>query len=66
MDDLGYIYGGLVVNGVNVVYDWVIGVDCDIKIVMLVGGFVLKYDKLILSFGIDFVDMLVFGWDIIL
>ncbi len=64
IDDLGHSYGGLAAGGVNVVHDWAVGVDRDTKTVTLAGGAELKYDKLILSPGIDFVDMSVPGWDI--
>ncbi|MEO1542380.1 MAG: FAD/NAD(P)-binding oxidoreductase, partial [Pseudomonadota bacterium] len=64
IEDIGHSYGGLAANGVNVVHDWAIGVDRDAKTVTLAGGAALKYDKLILSPGIDFVDMSVPGWDI--
>ena len=64
MDDLGHSYGGLASNGVNVVHDWAVGVDRDAKTVALAGGGRVKYDKLILSPGIDFVDMAVPGWDV--
>ncbi|MEX0369885.1 MAG: FCSD flavin-binding domain-containing protein [Tateyamaria sp.] len=64
IDEIGHSYGGLAANGVNVVHDWAVGVDRDAKTVTLAGGGTLKYDKLILSPGIDFVDMAVPGWDI--
>lgn len=64
IDDIGHSYGGLAANGVNVVHDWAIGVDREKKTVTLAGGSTLKYDKLILSPGIDFVDMSVPGWDV--
>lgn len=64
IDDIGHSYGGLAANGVNVVHDWAVGVDRDTKTVTLAGGGALQYDKLILSPGIDFVDMAVPGWDI--
>ncbi len=64
IDDLGHSYGNLAASGVNVVHDWAIGVDRDTKTVSLAGGASLPYDKLILSPGIDFVDMSVPGWDI--
>ncbi|MGV6804463.1 MAG: FCSD flavin-binding domain-containing protein [Ruegeria sp.] len=64
IEDIGHTYGGLAANGVNVVHDWAVGVDRDTKTVALAGGGSLKYDKLILSPGIDFVDMAVPGWDI--
>lgn len=64
IDDIGHSYGGLAANGVNVVHDWAVGVDREKKTVTLAGGSTLKYDKLILSPGIDFVEMSVPGWDI--
>ncbi len=64
IDDLGHSYGGLAASGVNVVHDWAVGVDRDNKTVSLAGGASLKYDKLVLSPGIDFVDMSVPGWDV--
>ncbi|MEO0390935.1 MAG: NAD(P)/FAD-dependent oxidoreductase [Pseudomonadota bacterium] len=64
MADLGHTYGGLAAGGVNVVHDWATGVDRDAKTVALAGGGAVPYDKLILSPGIDFVDMSVPGWDI--
>jgi len=64
LDEIGHSYGGLAANGVNVVHDWAVGVDRDAKTVSLAGGGSVKYDKLILSPGIDFVDMAVPGWDI--
>ena len=64
IDEIGHSYGGLAAAGVNVVHDWAVGVDRDTKNVTLAGGGALQYDKLILSPGIDFVDMAVPGWDI--
>ena len=65
MSDLGHSYGTLAAEyGINVVHDWVIGVDRDTKTVTLAGGGSLGYDKLILSPGIDFVEGAVPGWDI--
>ncbi|PTX54479.1 NADPH-dependent 2,4-dienoyl-CoA reductase/sulfur reductase-like enzyme [Litoreibacter ponti] len=64
IEDIGHSYGNMAANGVNVVHDWAVGVDRDTKTVTLAGGASLKYDKLILSPGIDFVDMAVPGWDI--
>ncbi|WP_299079129.1 NAD(P)/FAD-dependent oxidoreductase [uncultured Ruegeria sp.] len=64
IEDIGHSYGGLAAGGVNVVHDWAVGVDRDAKTVSLAGGGSVKYDKLILSPGIDFVDMAVPGWDI--
>ncbi|MEL7415887.1 MAG: NAD(P)/FAD-dependent oxidoreductase [Pseudomonadota bacterium] len=64
IEDIGHSYGGLAANGVNVVHDWAVGVDRDAKTVALAGGGSVPYDKLILSPGIDFVDMSVPGWDV--
>ncbi|KIC49134.1 NAD(P)/FAD-dependent oxidoreductase [Tateyamaria sp. ANG-S1] len=64
IDEIGHSYGGLAAAGVNVLHDWAVGVDRDAKTVTLAGGGTLNYDKLILSPGIDFVDMAVPGWDI--
>ncbi|MBC6443414.1 MAG: FAD-dependent oxidoreductase [Rhodobacteraceae bacterium] len=62
--DIGHTYGGLTAGGVNVVHDHAIGVDRTARTVTLAGGSVLKYDRLILAPGIDFVEMSVPGWDI--
>lgn len=65
LDDLGHTYGNLASSyGVNVVHDWVVGVDRDAKTVSLAGGGSLPYDRLVLSPGIDFVDGSVPGWDV--
>ncbi len=62
---IGHTYGKLAAEfGINVVHDWVIGVDRDAKTVTLAGGGKVPYDRLILSPGIDFVDNTVEGWDI--
>ncbi|MEX0310842.1 MAG: FAD-dependent oxidoreductase, partial [Tateyamaria sp.] len=62
IDEIGHSYGGLAANGVNVVHDWAVGVDRDAKTVTLAGGGTRKYDKLVLSPGIDFVDMAATRW----
>ncbi len=64
MASLGFSYGALAAQGVNVVHDWAIGVDRDAKTVMLAGGGSIPYDRLILSPGIDFRDGAVEGWDV--
>jgi NADPH-dependent 2,4-dienoyl-CoA reductase/sulfur reductase-like enzyme len=62
IDDLGHTYGTLAAKyGINVVHDWAVDVDRDAKTVSLAGGATLRYDKLILSPGIDFVDGAVEG-----
>ena len=65
LSDISHSYGTLAANyGINVVHDWAVGVDRDIRTVTLAGGAVLPYDKLILSPGIDFVEGAVEGWDL--
>ncbi len=65
MDDLGHSYAKLATDyGINVVHDWVTGVDRDAKVVVTAGGHSLPYDRLILSPGIDFVDDAVPGWSV--
>ncbi|MCR8550129.1 NAD(P)/FAD-dependent oxidoreductase [Salipiger sp. P9] len=65
LDSLAHGYGTLAAGyGVNVVHDWVIGVDRDARTVHLAGGASLPYDKLVLSPGIDFVEGAVPGWDL--
>ena len=65
MDSLGHSYGNLAAAyGINVLHDWVIGVDRDAKTVTTAGGYTVPYDRLILSPGIDFVDGAVPGWDV--
>ncbi|TCP42440.1 NAD(P)/FAD-dependent oxidoreductase [Rhodovulum marinum] len=62
---IGHSYGTLASGyGVNVVHDWVVGVDRDARTVTTAGGHSMSYDKLIVSPGIDFVDGAVPGWDI--
>jgi NADPH-dependent 2,4-dienoyl-CoA reductase/sulfur reductase-like enzyme len=62
VDRLDFGYGRLRdVHGVNIVQDRVTAVDSASKAVTLQGGSSLPYDRLILSPGIDFVD--VPGWD---
>jgi NADPH-dependent 2,4-dienoyl-CoA reductase/sulfur reductase-like enzyme len=64
-DDLGHGYGTLAVDyGINVVHDWVVGIDRDARTVSLAGGGTLPYDRLIVSPGIDFVEGSVPGWDL--
>ena len=62
---LGHTYDTLAVDyGVNVVHDLAVGVDRDAKTVTLGSGYVLPYDRLVLSPGIDFVEGAVPGWSI--
>ena len=65
LGSIAHSYGTLASEyGVNVVHDWVVGVDRDAKTVALAGGGALPYDRLVLSPGIDFVDGAVPGWDV--
>lgn len=62
-NSLGHSYGGLAAEyGVNVVHDWVIGVDRDARTVSTAAGHSFAYDRLIVSPGIDFVEDAVPGW----
>ena len=62
IDRLDFNYDRLTtIHGVNLVQDRVASVDSVIKTVTLEGGTTVNYDRLILSPGIDFVD--VPGWD---
>ncbi|MBK1634453.1 NAD(P)/FAD-dependent oxidoreductase [Rhodovulum adriaticum] len=63
LNSIAHNYGGLASEyGVNVVHDWVIGVDRDAKTVSTAAGHSLAYDRLIVAPGIDFVDGAVPGW----
>ncbi|TCO73033.1 NAD(P)/FAD-dependent oxidoreductase [Rhodovulum euryhalinum] len=62
---IGHSYGALASGyGINVLHDWVIGVDRDARTVTTAAGHTLPYDRLIVSPGIDFVEGSVPGWDI--
>jgi NADPH-dependent 2,4-dienoyl-CoA reductase/sulfur reductase-like enzyme len=65
LNSIGHSYGTLAAEyGINVVHDWVVGVDRDAKTVTTAGGSTLSYDRLVLSPGIDFIDGAVPGWDV--
>jgi NADPH-dependent 2,4-dienoyl-CoA reductase/sulfur reductase-like enzyme len=52
---IGHTYGKLASDhGINVVHDWVTGVDRDARTVTLASGASLSYDRLVVSPGIDF------------
>ncbi len=53
-DSITHDYSNLASLGINVVHDWVTGVDPESKSVSLKGGSRLKYTKLVISPGIDF------------
>ncbi|WJY20485.1 NAD(P)/FAD-dependent oxidoreductase [Fontisubflavum oceani] len=64
-DSLGHSYGNLAATyGVNVVHDWAVAVDRDAKTVRLAGGGAVRYDRLVLSPGIDFIEDSVPGWSL--
>ncbi len=55
LDDISRSYAGLARNhGITVAHDWANAIDPVAKTVQLAGGTTLKYDKLVLSPGIDF------------
>lgn len=64
-ESIGHSYGTLASKyGINVVHDWVTGVDRDAKTVSLAGGEKLSYDALVISPGIDFKEDSVKGWSV--
>ena len=64
-ESIGHGYAKLVdAYGINVVHDWVVGIDRDRKTVTTGGGDAFRYDRLVLSPGIDFVEGAVPGWDL--
>ncbi len=65
LSSLAHSYGTLASDyGINVIHDWAVGVDRDVKTVTLAGGASVPYDRLVLSPGIDFVEGAVPGWDL--
>ncbi len=61
--DITVSYEGLERRGIKVVHDTAIGVDAQKRVVKLARGGQLRYDRLILSPGIDFVYDQVHGLD---
>ncbi len=61
--DLTMGYDGLARRGIKVVRDSAVSVDSENRIVRLAGGGELRYDRLILSPGIDFLYKMVPGLD---
>ncbi len=62
IDRLDFDYNQLsYVHGVNIVHDHVVSIDSENKTVSLDGGAELHYNRLVLSPGIDFVD--IDGWN---
>ncbi len=65
LQSIAFDYGTLAYDyGINVIHDWVDGIDRDQRSVSLARGGALSYDKLVLSPGIDFISGSVPGWDI--
>lgn len=65
LQSIAHSYGKLASDyGINVVHDWVVGIDRDARTVSLASGGSLPYDRLVVSPGIDFVDGSVPGWDL--
>lgn len=63
MADITYGYSGLARYGVQVVRDEVTAVDADAKSVRLARGGELKYDRLVVSPGIDFMYEQISGYE---
>ena len=65
LQSIAHSYGTLASDyGINVVHDWVTGIDRDARTVATANGASLPYDRLIVSPGIDFVEGAVPGWDL--
>ena len=63
IDTITHSYGALKKQGVNVVHDTVTDIDAAGKSVKLKGGKTLKYDRLVVSPGIDFKWNAIKGYD---
>lgn len=63
IDSITQSFEGLKGHGVNVVHDWVTGIDADAQVVKTKGGESIAYDRLIVSPGIDFRWELIEGYD---
>ena len=65
LQSIAHSYGTLASDyGINVVHDWVTGIDRDARTVATANGASIPYDRLIVSPGIDFVEGAVPGWDL--
>lgn len=64
IESLQFGYDGLTAAGVTVIHDLATGVDRGARTVVLAGGAVLGYDRLVLAPGIDFVEGAVPGWSL--
>ncbi len=63
IENITHTYDALKKSGVNVVHDTVTGIDAAGKSVKLKGGKTLKYDRLVVSPGIDFKWNAIKGYD---
>ena len=54
INSIKFGYSGLAGHGVNVVHDWVTGIDANARTVKTQGGKTFNYDRCIVSPGIDF------------
>ena len=64
LDSIAHSYEYLPGHGINVVHEWVTGIDRDSHTVTLGNGDTMNYDKLVLSPGIDFIEGSVPGWSL--
>ena len=62
MSSITFDYKNLAGHGINVVHDYVTGVDAGAKTVTLKGGNTMGYDRLVVSPGVDFADNIA-GYD---
>lgn len=63
LDSIAFSYDGLKARGVNVVHDTVVGVDPNGRSVKTSGGDTFKYDRLVVSPGVDFKWETIGGYD---
>lgn len=63
IDSIRFGYDGLKKHGVNVVHDWVTGIDAGKRTVTTKGGKSFSYDRCIVSPGIDFRWDTIEGYD---
>jgi sulfide dehydrogenase [flavocytochrome c] flavoprotein subunit len=63
LDSIKFGYAGLAAHGVNVVQDSVVGIDANARTVKTAGGKTFKYDRCIVSPGVDFKWDMIEGYD---
>jgi len=63
INSIKFGYTGLKGHGVNVVHDWVTGIDSRKQMVKTKGGKSFKYDRCIVSPGVDFKWDMIDGYD---